>query len=241
MARRLKSDQVLFLATLLLVGASVVMVYSASAVLALDRPPLFLIKQAMWAALGIAILRLMMKVDYRHYRHPAVVWTVVGAAALALVVVLFMPPVNGSRRWFGIGMMGIQPSELAKLAAIIFTAAVLERRMQRMDEPWYALAPIAAMQIVLIGLILLEPDFGSAMTLLLIAAVMIFTAGLAYRYLIGLALGALPLVYSVLADAAEQLRIAELFPSRHGFLLSFANNLVLLRINFDLHLSSLLL
>ncbi|MBE3133022.1 MAG: FtsW/RodA/SpoVE family cell cycle protein, partial [Acidobacteria bacterium] len=111
MARKLTSDQVLFLATLLLVAVSVVMVYSASAVLASERyhqPHLFLIKQAMWAALGIALLRLVMKVDYRNYRQPAVIWTVLAVATLGLVVVFFSPPVKGSHRWIGLGLMGIQ-------------------------------------------------------------------------------------------------------------------------------------
>src|SRR5512137_568360 len=125
MARKLKSDQVLFLVTLLLVAASVVMVYSASAAWAdgqFHQSNFFLIKQAMWAALGIAVLRVVMKIDYRNYRQPAVIWSAVGITTLGLVVVLFSPAVNGSHRWLGLGIMGIQPSEFAKLAAILFTA-----------------------------------------------------------------------------------------------------------------------
>ena len=81
MARKLKSDKFLFLATLLLVCSSVVMVYSASAVLAMNRfnqPYFFLIKQAMWAALGLAAMSIAMRFDYRHYREPSFIWMALG-------------------------------------------------------------------------------------------------------------------------------------------------------------------
>src|SRR5437763_4477883 len=97
MARKLKSDRVLFIATILLVGLSIVMVYSASAVVALERtgrPYLFLIKQGMWAALGVAVLGIVMRVDYRHYREPVFIWSCLAIVALGLVAVLFSPPVN---------------------------------------------------------------------------------------------------------------------------------------------------
>src|SRR5207247_3036298 len=131
MARKLKSDKVLFIATVLLVGLSIVMVYSASAVVAFERtgqPSLFLIKQAMWAALGMGVLGLVMRIDYRTYREPPFIWSTLALVVAALVAVLFMPPHNNARRWFNIGGLGVQPSELAKLSAIFFIAALLERR-----------------------------------------------------------------------------------------------------------------
>src|SRR5262249_15653963 len=157
---KLKSDKVLFLATILLVGLSIVMVYSASAVVGLERfgkPYMFLIKQGLWTALGIAILGVIMRVDYRTYRQPIFIWTSLGIVALALIAVLFSPPVNNARRWFAFAGIGVQPSELAKLAAIFFIAALLERRMHRIDDVKYALAPIAIVVVTLVGLILLEP------------------------------------------------------------------------------------
>jgi len=209
MARKLKSDKVLFLATLLLVCASIVMVYSASAVVALERyhqAYLFLIKQAMWAALGVAVLGIVMKVDYHQYREQAVVWALLALVTVALVAVLFSAPVNGTRRWFGFGGIGIQPSELAKLAVIIFIASTLDRRMSRIDEVAYSLSPVAIVVSVVVGLILLEPDFGSAMALVLVVMAMVFAAGLAYRYLLGAALAALPLLFLVLVGAQYRRR-----------------------------------
>src|ERR1700691_2794404 len=111
MARKLKSDRVLFIATILLVGLSIVMVYSASAVVALERvgrPSLFLIKQGMWAALGMAVLGVVMRIDYRPYREPAFIWSSLAVVVIGLIAVLFSPPVNNAHRWFAIGGLGVQ-------------------------------------------------------------------------------------------------------------------------------------
>ena len=112
MARKLQSDKWLFLATLALICASVVMVYSASALVALERfqqPYLFVTRQMMWAAVGVAVLSIVMRIDYRAYRNDKMIWIFVGVVTLMLVAVLFSRPINGTRRWFGIGGFGIQP------------------------------------------------------------------------------------------------------------------------------------
>jgi len=190
MARKLKSDRILFLTTLVLVCLSVVMVYSASA----KDPNNYLIKQGMWAALGVALLSVVMRVDYRTYREPAFIWSIVGLVTVGLIAVLFMPARNRASRWFLIGGLGIQPSEPAKLAVIIFIAALLERRMQRINEP-YALVPVAALVLGWIGLILIEPDLGTSVAIVLIAGAMLFAAGLSYKYV--LAIGGLAAVPAV--------------------------------------------
>jgi cell division protein FtsW len=135
-----------------------------------------------------------MRIDYRIYREPVFIWSCLGITVFALVAVLFSPPVNNARRWFGIGGLGVQPSELAKLTAVVFVAAILERRMHRINELGYSMAPIVIVVFGMIALILLEPDFGTAMTLALITAVMVFAAGLNYVYLVGAALAVLPAV-----------------------------------------------
>jgi cell division protein FtsW len=209
MARKLKSDRVLFFTTVILVGVSVVMVYSASAVVGLEEfgnPTLFLVKQGMWALMGLAMLWVVMRIDYRHYREPVFIWSCLAVVALALVAVLFMPPVNNARRWFSIGGLGVQPSELAKLVAIFFIAAILERRMQRINEVRYALGPIVIVVLGLVALILIEPDFGTSMSLVLIAAVMVFAAGLNYTYIVGVALVSLPVVMTLIMSAGYRRR-----------------------------------
>ncbi|PYR77612.1 MAG: putative lipid II flippase FtsW [Acidobacteria bacterium] len=209
MARKLKIDRVLFTATLLLVCVSVVMVYSASAVVALERfqqPYLFLTKQALWSVLGLAVLLVSTRVDYRTYRNEAFIWSLLGVVVLMLVAVLFSAPVNGTRRWFGVGGLGIQPSELAKIACVFFTALILERRMHRIDDLSYSLLPIGLIIGLIVALILLQPDFGTSIALALVVAVMIFAAGLHYRYFVGLALVALPAIYLVLVAAPYRRR-----------------------------------
>jgi cell division protein FtsW len=208
-ARTLKYDKVLFTATLLLVFASIVMVYSASALVALERyqqPYLFVTRQVMWTVLGLALLALAMRVDYRTYRNDTFVWALLGLVTLMLIAVLFSPPINGTRRWFGMGGLGVQPSELAKIACVFFTALILERRMHRIDELSYSMLPIGIVAGVLGGLILLEPDFGTAISLLLIVVAMVFAAGLNYRYLVGTVLVALPAIYLVLVSAPYRRR-----------------------------------
>src|SRR3954462_11316121 len=209
MARKLKSDNVLFITTILLVALSVVMVYSASAPVALERygrSSIFLVKQGMWAVLGLAMLSVVMRVDYHTYREPVFIWTSLALVTLALVAVFFSPPVNGARRWFGLGGIGVQPSELAKLVAIVFIAAILERRGRRINDVTYAVMPIGIVVLGLVALILPEPDFGTSMSLIVIATVMVFAAGLNYRYLLGVALVSLPVVYIAVMGSAYRRR-----------------------------------
>ena len=97
MARKLKSDRVLFMATMLLVCASIVMVYSASAVVAqqrFDQSYYFLNKQALWSILGVAVLAIAMRIDYRTYRNDAFIWGAIALVSLMLVAVLFSSPIN---------------------------------------------------------------------------------------------------------------------------------------------------
>lgn len=204
MARKLKSDKVLFMAMLLLVCASIVMVYSASAVMAMERyqqPYLFLSKQAIWALIGLVAVAVVMRIDYRVYREPVLVWTALGLVTACLVAVLFSAPINGTHRWFGVAGIGVQPSELAKLAIIFYTAVLLERRMHRINDLRYALAPIAVVVVGFVVLILRQPDFGTAVAIVLIASMMVFAAGLDFRYIAAVAVAALPIGAWVLLSA----------------------------------------
>jgi cell division protein FtsW len=166
-----------------------------------QRPMLFLWKQATFALVGLALMPLVMKVDYRHYRQPLVLWTTLGLVGLALVAVLFGPRINGARRWFGYAGLGLQPSELAKVVVVFFVAAVLERRMDRIDDLSYSLVPVAIVLGGMVGLIMLQPDLGTALSIIVIVSTMIFAAGINYRYLVGLLLVSLPAAYIVLMSA----------------------------------------
>jgi len=215
MARKLKSDKLLFTATLVLVCASLVMVYSSSAVIGLeqykDRPSLFLIKQATFALIGFVLMQVLMRVDYHRYRQPGLIWAALGITAVALVVVLFGPRINGARRWLALPGIGVQPSEFAKIAIIFFVAALLERRMDRIDDLRYSLVPIGIVLGCVVGLIMLQPDLGTALSIIVIVSVMVFAAGINYRYIIGLILVSLPAAYIVLMSADYRQRRMKVF------------------------------
>ena len=211
MARKLKSDRFLFMAMFLLVCTSVVMVYSASAVVLAENgqnPYLYLFKQGTWALVGLFLAQLIMRVDYRNYRQPVVIWTGLVVVGVALVAVLFGRQINGATRWLNIGPLGIQPSELAKIIVIVYIAALLERRMERIDEPAYALLPIAAVVGGFVLLIVIEPDFGTAASITMIAGVMVFAAGISYRYIVALALMSVPALYVLMQAEYRWRRVA---------------------------------
>ena len=89
----------------------------------------------MWAALGIALLGVVMRIDYRNYREPVFIWTCLGlVVAGAGRACYFSPPVNSARRWFGVGGLGIQPSELAKLARSSSSPRCSSGAMHRINE-----------------------------------------------------------------------------------------------------------
>jgi cell division protein FtsW len=188
---------------LLLVCASVVMVYSASAVIAADH---FVTRQSLWAALGLALLAIAMHVDYRTYRSDTFIWIVIAVVVMLLVAVLFARPINDARRWLDIGGLGIQPSELAKLVSVLFAALILERRMHRINEVGYSLLPIGIVVGGLAALILKQPDYGTAACLLLVVGVMVFSAGLHYRYLIAGTVLLLPVMALVLVSESYRVR-----------------------------------
>ncbi len=155
-----------------------------------------LLKQGTWALIGLGFVQLVMRIDYRTYRQPAVIWTVLGLVAVALVVVLVTGrEIKGATRWLNLGPFGVQPSELAKIAVIMFIAALLDRRMERIDEPSYALLPIGVVLGTIVGLILTQPDLGTALSIVMIAAVMIFAAGISYRYIAAIAAMGIPSLF----------------------------------------------
>ncbi len=185
MARTLKSDKWLLWATLVLLGVSLLMVYSASTVLAVSEgasPYKYLMKQSIFIAIGLVSLLIGMRVDYHVYRKPVFIWGFMALSVLLLVVVFGFPKINGTRRWIDLRFTRMQPSELAKLAAVFFTSALLARRMHRINEIRYALVPVGIATGLLAGLILLQPDFGTATALTGVVLLMVFAAGLSFRY-----------------------------------------------------------
>jgi cell division protein FtsW len=200
MAKRVSVDRWLFTVTMLLVFVGLVMVFSASAVMARERfgsPYAFLLKQLVWAAAGIVAMVVAMGVDYRDLRHPGLVFSLLGVTTLLLMSVFFLDRSHNTHRWIHAGGFSFQPSELAKPVLIIFLAYFLESRAKTggmadsnfMDDWRNTLAPAAVPVAVLLGLIVLQPDLGTAIACAGIAAGIFYVAGLRMRYF-GYALGA---------------------------------------------------
>lgn len=205
MAKKLSSDTSLFAATVVLLGLGLVMVWSASSGLAAERHGNayhFLVRQVVWACVGITCMVAAMRFDYRKLRHPVVVYSAVAGTTFLLIVALFMPTVNDTHRWIRLGSLSLQPAELAKVTTVLFLAYHLERRQDRLNDFLPSLFPV----ILLLGwfafLVFIQPDLGSAATLILIGCVVLFLAGVRLRYFAALAVLGLPLVYQAVMMAA---------------------------------------
>jgi cell division protein FtsW len=197
MPKTLKPDHALFLTTLSLVVLGVSMVFSASTSMAQDKfgdANYFWIRQLMAGALGMAILFVIMKLDYHVYQRPAFVFTILAAVIGLCVVVFFLPTIRGTHRWIQLPGMSFQPSELAKLALVAFLAYSLEKRKGRINEI-QTLVPIGVIVAFLAGLIILQGDLGTALALLATTAVLLYVAGLNMKWIGISTLAALPLGY----------------------------------------------
>jgi len=198
-ARKLAIDRFLFGPVVLLVGLGLLMIYSASAMQIYlpsaggpSQPLFFVFKQGIAVLFGAALTIVAMRVDYRRLNDPRLVSLGLSLLFLALVAVLFRPPINGTRRWLNVGFMSVQPSEFAKIGLVVALAALLCRREGEMEDVRRTLLPAAGLLAGLAGLVLLQPDFGTALSYFAIAAAMLFYAGLRLRWFAGGALLALP-------------------------------------------------
>jgi cell division protein FtsW len=213
MPRQARADIWLVLPVTLLVVLGIVMIYSASAFVAVSkhRPQYyFLVRQLAWTVIGAGALALVYRVDYRAYRRWAL--PVAGAVLLLLVAVL-IPPIGhfkgGVRRWIGLGPVDFQPSELSKIGLMIFLSAVLAtKRKAFLEDGWKAVLPELLVIGASLGLIMLEPDLGTTITLAASLGALLFVGGLRLRpLLICGALGAVAVSVSLYHNAYQRARV----------------------------------
>jgi cell division protein FtsW len=210
--RRLENDRWLFGVTLALCLFGAVMVFSASAVTAeqhYGRSYFFLLRQAAWLVIGLFGMFALMRLDYRRLREPAVVYTTVCAVLLLLVGAFFLDKSHATHRWIKFGPLGIQPSELAKLAVILYLAWFLDlkrrnaAKMEFCREDFIQTILPAVMPILLcVGVILLQPDLGTAVDIVVIATAVLFVAGLSWKWLVCGVVGALPILYLLISHVS---------------------------------------
>jgi len=211
MAKRVSVDRWLFTVTLLLIFVGLVMVFSASAVMAKERYGsgyFFLLRQLGWATGGLLLMVAAMKIDYRRYKHPAIVFSILGLTTLMLISVFFLDRAHHTHRWIHWGPFSFQPSEMAKPALILFLAFFLESRTKSMDRWRNTVLPAVLPTLVFICLIVFQPDLGTAIACAAITGCVLFVAGLEMRYL-GYAFLAslLPLYFLIFHVAYRRARI----------------------------------
>jgi len=188
----------LFGVAVILLSAGIVMVYSASAIVAADRfhdPLFFLKKQVIWALLGGVCLWSALRVDYRRLERLVVPMLVVAAALLVLVLIPpFGQAINGTRRWLRLGPVSIQPVEAAKLALVMYLAAFLARHGESLGDHGRRLLLPLAVAGGLAMLILLQPDLGNCVTLIAVTFALLFLAGSRVRHLGFVLASAVPVI-----------------------------------------------
>jgi len=186
MARKLQADEWLFAGAVALALFGVIMVYSASAVVATgEKHPqyFYAVRQGVWTLIGLGAMWFGMQFDYRQLRSPLIAHGMVVTALVLLVAVFAFPPINGARRWIRFSGLSMQPSEISKLALAIFLARFLERRAGEEASFWRTFLPCVALTGLLAVLVVAEPDLGTAMMLAVICAVMLFTAGARLKHM----------------------------------------------------------
>ncbi|HEY7784558.1 MAG TPA: putative lipid II flippase FtsW [Pyrinomonadaceae bacterium] len=180
MSRKLHPDKWLFSATVGLALFGVVMVYSASALMAQAENHsqyYYFIKQGIWMAIGLAVMFVMMQIDYHHLRNRRLIFFLLIVTVVLLLAVFGFGKVNGAHRWIKFKFFSIQPSELSKLVLAIFLAYFLEKRAGEETDFWQTFVPCATVAGALAFLIALEPDLGTALMLGVLFFVLTYTAG----------------------------------------------------------------
>lgn len=200
--KRVAVDHLLLAVTITLVFVGLVMVFSASAVVAGENKRLhhdswyYLKRQLVWLTFGLALLHVASRIDYVWWRRLSI--PLLGGMTVLLVMVLIpssiTEPRNGARRWIGLGPIAIQPVEMMKLIAVIYLAAYLAKKEDRLER--FSRGPLPALIVVglLCGLVVLEPDLGTVVVIGLVTACMLFLGGGRVIHLLGLVPVALVIV-----------------------------------------------
>jgi len=223
MPRRPGTDRWLLGATLALCLIGTFMVFSASAVTAKEEyghSIYFLVRQIAWLVLGLAGMILLMRLDYRRLREPAAVISVVSVVFAMLIAVLFLDKSHATHRWIPLGPVHLQPSELAKLAVILYLAWFLDLKGRKTSRIEFCkedfkerLAPAIAPVLLFIVLVVLQPDLGTSIEIALIAFTVLFAAGLSSEWVGVGALCSIPVLYFQIAYVGY----------RHDRVLAFLN------------------
>lgn len=184
-----KFDFVLLISIIFLIIFGIVMIYSASSIWAgykFNDSFHYIKQQGLFAIVGIVLLYFISKVDYKIYFKKA---NLILGVCFVLLILVLIPGIgsirNGSRSWFGIGPFGIQPSEFAKLGLIIFCSKYLSQSNKFLKSYKMGVFPILLVALVFFGLIMLQPDLGTGLVLIVSIIALLFVAGVNIKFFIG--------------------------------------------------------
>jgi cell division protein FtsW len=211
-----RTDRVLFSAIVALVAIGVLLVTTSSAAVALDRfgtPYHYVVRHLAHLAIGLPLLVVLWRLDVRKLDRPAVVHALFAIVVVMLVLCLFEAPAGGARRWVRLGGLAFQPSELAKIVVILVTAFQLSRRQDRLDDPWKGVLPPLLFAGQIAVLVAIQPDFGTAASILGLMGLLCLVAGTPWRVLGGYAAAAIVPVGLFLVQ--EPYRLARLKAFAH--------------------------
>lgn len=187
-----KFDLLLFITIITISLFGIIMIYSASYIWAeykFNDPFKFVKHQCLFFIIGIIMMLITSKIPYKVYFEKANTLLLISIILLILVIIPGIGTVrNGSRSWFGIGSFGIQPSEFAKLTLIIFTSKYLTKNEKNLKYIKKGVLPILGIVILVFGLIMLQPDFGTGMIILVSIIGLLFVSGVDFKFFIRLGL-----------------------------------------------------
>src|SRR5580658_8301493 len=202
MAKLVGVDKWLFFTTLLLVVVGLVMVFSASAVVAQERYHSEFAdvgRQAGWALAGVLAMVVLMNIDVNRYKSPRFIYPAICVTTILLVMVFFVPGSHNTHRWIRFGSrFTFQPSEIAKPVLVLFLAWFLHNRLDAMQDWKRTLLRGALIPVVFIILVVRQPDLGTALVLAGITAMMFILAGMEWKYLLLCVSASLPALASLL-------------------------------------------
>ncbi len=197
MAYRAGNDRTLLIVTSLLTVFGLLMVYSASSVMASSKHGMssyYFVRQLACAGFGYLAMVILMNVDYHLWQKRKLIAVLLLVSLVSLLFVFTQPRINGSHRWLR-GPMSFQPSEMAKLVLLMFLAGFLHRYAGEINSFVRRLLPCLAVVLLFAGLIALEPDLGQAFCVVSIAVVLLFVAGLSWKYIASAVVLCVPAFY----------------------------------------------
>ena len=208
----MKKEKSLFIAVIILLAFGLLMIYSASSIWANYKYHdafKYIKAQGLFMILGIILIKILSKIDYKIYKKKANLVLLVCFLLLGLVLVPGIGSIrNGSRSWFGIGSLGIQPSEFAKIGLIIYVSKYLSNNNKDLKSIVKGVFPLLGVIGVFFLLIMLEPDFGTAMVIILTLVGIIFISGVKFSFFVKVGfIGLLGIVGLVIAAPYRMARI----------------------------------